>query len=193
MRSSKRTGTSTIHQLKITLKGSRPPIWRRVQVASDISLVKLHTTVQIAMGWTDSHLHQFIVGETYYGEPDPGWDAEVEDGKTARLSQIAPNPKDKLTYEYDFGDSWEHEILVEKVLPPIAGNRYPVCLAGKRACPPEDCGGVWGYAEFLQAIRDPKHVDHEDMLDWIDGHFDSEAFDLQAVNRELRKIRVARR
>lgn len=188
MRTPKKPETKTIHQLKITLKGSKPPIWRRIQVASDISLAKLHTIIQIGMGWTDSHLHQFIVGETYYGEPDPSWDAEVEDEETARLSQIAPNPKGKLTYEYDFGDSWEHEILVEKVLPAKVGTRYPVCLAGKRACPPEDCGGVWGYAEFLKAIRDPKHPEHEDMVGWIGGHFDPEAFDLQAVNRELKRI-----
>lgn len=180
--------TRTVHQLKITLKDSKPPIWRRVQVASDISLAKLHAVIQVAMGWSNSHLHQFIVGETYYGQPDPEWDWEVKSERTGRLSQVAPAPKDRFTYEYDFGDGWEHEVLVEEVLPAKAGMRYPVCLAGKRACPPGDCGGIWGYAEFLKAIRDRTHPDHEEMLDWIGGEFEPEAFDLPAVNRELREI-----
>lgn len=178
-----------IYQLKVTLKGSKPPIWRRIQVVSDVSLAKLHQILQIAMGWTDSHLHQFMVGQTYYGVPDPQFDFEIEDEKKVRLSQIAPDVKKKFIYEYDFGDSWEHEIAVEKILQPEPGVRYPVCLAGKRACPPEDCGGMWGYESFLEAIRDPQHPEHDEMLEWVGGEVDSEAFELDPVNQDLKSIR----
>jgi hypothetical protein len=97
--------------------------------------------------------------------------------------------KDKCLYEYDFGDSWEHEVLVEKILPREQGKRYPVCLTGKRACPPEDCGGIWGYAEFLEAINDPQHPEHEEMREWVGGEFDAEAFDPDEVNRELQRLK----
>ena len=104
------------------------------------------------------------------------------------LQQVVSRVKDKLIYEYDFGDSWEHELLVEKILPLEEGKRYPVCLTGKRACPPEDCGGIWGYASLLEAIRDPEHPEHEEMVDWVGGEFDPEAFDLDEVNRELQNL-----
>ena len=105
-----------------------------------------------------------------------------------KLSDIVAGVKDRFVYEYDFGDSWEHQIVVEKVLAPEAGVRYPVCLAGKRACPPEDVGGIWGYAEFLEAMRDPEHTEHETMLTWIGCEFDPQAFDLEVINQRLRHI-----
>ncbi len=181
-----------IYQLKITLKDSKPPIWRRVQVPSDVSLGKLHRIIQEAMGWFDSHLHQFEIGETYYGVPsrdDFGDFYEVKNEKTVKLNQLISRPKAKLLYQYDFGDSWEHEILLEKILPPEPGVQYPVCITGKRACPPEDCGGVWGYDSFLETIQNPKHPEHAEMLEWVGGSFDPEAFDLEAVNRALRRVR----
>ncbi len=181
--------TPTIHQLKVTLYDSKPPIWRRVQVPSDITLSKLHTILQVVMGWTDSHLHQFIVGTTYYGIPDPDSDRDVKSEPRAKLNQIAPQENAKFTYEYDFGDDWLHDIVVEKILPAVEGRHYPVCLKGKRACPPEDCGGVWGYASFLEAIRDPSHPEHDDMLEWAGGDFDPEAFDVETVNRQLARLR----
>jgi hypothetical protein len=113
---------------------------------------------------------------------------EAKDARTVTLERLVPREKSKLLYEYDFGDSWDHELLVEKRLPLAAGKRYPVCLTGKRACPPEDCGGVWGYASVLEAIRDPEHPEHEEMLEWVGGEFDPEAFDLDEVNRELRHL-----
>jgi hypothetical protein len=177
------------YQLKVTLKHLRPPIWRRIQVTGDTSLFKLHRVLQVVMGWTDSHLHQFIVRGSYYGTPHPDFGFDVRDERRVALAEIASSPKTKFTYEYDFGDSWEHEILVEKMLPPDKGIYYPICLTGKRACPPEDCGGVWGYAGFLEAILDPDHPDHEEMLEWVGGSFDPEAFDLDAINRALRRIR----
>ena len=178
-----------VYQLKVTLKDSKPPIWRRIQVTSNISLAKLHQILQTVMGWTDSHLHQFVAGQTYYGTPAPEFDFEVKDERRVKLSQVAPDVKKKIVYEYDFGDSWEHEIVVEKVLEPEPRVHYPICLAGKRACPPEDCGGVWGYETFLEAIRDPRHPEHEEMLEWIGGSFDPEEFDLEAINQDLQSMR----
>jgi DNA invertase Pin-like site-specific DNA recombinase len=185
----KQSTTQTIYQLKITLKDVRPPIWRRVQVASEKTLGKLHQIIQEAMGWSNSHLHTFVIGGMEYGQPMPEYDFNVRNEQRVKLSQVIAGEKFKFLYTYDMGDSWDHEILVEKVLPADPQVRYPVCLTGKRACPPEDCGGVWGYAEFLEAIRQSDHSDHAAMLDWVGGKFDSEFFDLNSVNRLLRQIR----
>jgi hypothetical protein len=179
-----------IYQLKVSLKDSKPPIWRRILVPGDITLERLHYVIQETMGWWNAHLHQFIVGEIYYGEPHPDLDwGDIQDERQFRLNQIAPGVKSKFVYEYDFGDSWEHVVLVEKVLPPEAGQRYPLCVKGKRACPPEDVGGVWGYAYFLNAIQDPEHERHEDYLEWVGYEFDPEAFDLDEVNEALERLR----
>ncbi len=175
----------------MTLAGSKPPIWRRVLVPADISMAKLHQILQIVMGWTNSHLHQFDVGGTLIGVPDPDFGMPVRNERTVKLSQCVRGEKSKFTYAYDFGDSWEHAILVEKVLTAEPGARYPVCVAGKRACPPEDCGGVWGYADLLVAIRDTTHSEHDELLEWIGGHFDPEAFDLAAINQKLKPLQVA--
>jgi hypothetical protein len=177
-----------IYQIKVTLCDSKPPIWRRILVPGDITLAKLHRILQAVMDWTDSHLHQFIVGEVYYGVPHPDDFVEVKSERRVRLNQVAPAEKSKFVYEYDFGDSWEHELLVEKILPPETSVRSPVCIKGRRACPPEDVGGVWGYAGFLEAIRDPNHPEHEDYLEWIGGEFDPEAFDLDEINAALRHL-----
>lgn len=178
---------SAIYQIKVTLQDSQPPIWRRIQAPGDISLPRLHGVLQIVMGWTNSHLHEFKAGGRYYGEPDPDFGDELKmvDERQVRLNQIVPNVKARFVYEYDFGDSWEHELVVEKILPPEKEVQYPRCLDGKRACPPDDVGGVWGYQDFLDAIRDPDHPEHEDMLEWIGGEFDPEAFDLRGVNGAL--------
>lgn len=174
-----------IYQVKITLEESKPPIWRRILVRSDVTLGKLHDIIQVAMGWTDSHLHQFIVGQTYYGEPYPDYGLEMRDEQKFKLDQIVSGEGFKFRYEYDFGDDWLHRLLVEKTLPPEPGRRYPVCIQGKRACPPEDVGGVWGYDLFLEAIQNPEHPEHDEYLEWVGGEFDPEAFDLDAVNAVL--------
>ena len=171
-----------VYQLKVTLRGARPPIWRRFQILSDITLKRLHEILQVVMGWTNSHLHQFRVGTTYYGIADPTLDLECEDERKVRLAQVLQRPKAKIVYEYDFGDAWEHDVILESVTSPLPKARYPLVLAGKRACPPEDVGGIWGYSNFLQVIKDPKHPDHEDMIEWCGGPFDPEAFDVQEVN-----------
>jgi len=176
----------SVYQLKVTLKNSKPPIWRRIQVNSDINLYRLHQNLQVMMGWTDSHLHQFIVHGEYYGTPDP--DFEVTNEKSIKLDRVVSEAGDKFFYEYDFGDSWEHSILVEKILQPETGVNYPICLDGKRACPPEDCGGIWGYGDLLEAIQDPAHPEHEEMLEWLGGRFDPEEFDVDMVNQRLKTI-----
>ena len=181
-----------IYQIKVTLKHSKPPIWRRIEVPGDINLAKLHRLIQAVMGWEGYHLHQFIAGGIYYGEPHPDydlWGAEMYDEKRVKLSQLVTGEKFKFIYEYDFGDSWEHELLVEKILPPEKGAHYPRCIKAKRACPPEDVGGMWGYDDFLEAIQDPDHPDHEDMLEWVGGEFDPEAVDLDEINETLRYFR----
>lgn len=189
----KRTSSTTneVYQLKITLRDVRPPIWRRVLVTDATTLHQLHWIAQAAMGWTNSHLHQFIIDEEYYSEPMlelDDWGPEVKNEKRVRLSTLGLELKRKFTYEYDFGDSWRHEILVEKVFAPEAGARYPQCVAGKRACPPEDCGGIWGYERFLEVIKDEDDPEHEEMLEWAGGAFDPEAFNLEEVNQELKGI-----
>ena len=179
-----------IYQIKVTLRGSKPPIWRRLLVSSDITLAKLHQIIQAAMGWSDYHLHQFIIGGMYFSEPQPGYGGwvEMQDERKFRLNQVAPGAKSSFVYEYDFGDSWEHVVLVEKALPPEPGQGYPLCIKGKRACPPEDVGGVWGYVNFLEAVQHLEHPQHEDYLEWIGGEFDPEAFDLDEVNAALHAL-----
>jgi hypothetical protein len=182
-----------IYQIKVTLKDSKPPIWRRLLVRGDITLADLHDVIQAAFGWLDYHLHQFIIGETYYGVPNPDFFdyPEMHDERKLRLQQITDREGYKFDYEYDFGDSWIHEIRVEKILPPQPGQNYPLCTAGRRACPPEDVGGIWGYYYFLEALEDPNHEDHEMYLDWTGGGFDPNEFDLDGTNAALRELRRA--
>ena len=178
-----------IYQIKVTLDESKPPIWRRLLVPSNITLEKFHYMLQVAMGWTNSHLHQFIVGQTYFGEPHPDYGFKMRDERDVKLNQVVTGEGFKFRYEYDFGDSWLHNLLVEKVLEPEPGQQYPVCIKGKRACPPEDVGGVWGYEGFLEAIRNPDHSEHEMYVEWIGGEFDPEEFDLDETNEILRDLR----
>lgn len=182
-----------IYQLKVSLDHSKPPIWRRLLVSEETELDELHHIIQIAMGWMNAHLHHFIVDNTYYGMDmsDFGMGIsssdQLENG--VQLRKIAPKEKSKFYYEYDFGDSWLHTILVEKILPPNPEQSLPQCIKGKRACPPEDVGGIYGYYEFLEAIKDSKHPNHEMFMDWVDGEtIDPESFDLNAVNAELEKF-----
>jgi Plasmid pRiA4b ORF-3-like protein len=180
-----------IYQLKITLKYVRPAIWRRIQVRRDVTLPELHLLLQITMGWYGYHLHQFRAGKTYYGDPsiDEFSELNLKDDRKAQLGRVLTKPKQKVIYEYDFGDGWEHEILLEKVLPPDPGIQYPRCLGGARACPPEDCGGVHGYVNFLAAIRDPDHEEHDEYIEWIGGEFDPELFELDEIDSGLRNIK----
>jgi len=180
-----------VYQFRITLKGIKPPIWRRIQVPETYTFWDLHVAIQDAMGWEDYHLHEFEIRHPSTGEKvrigtpheeDEFFGREVISEHEQKISDWFSMENSVAEYTYDFGDNWEHEIRLEEILPRDRGVEYPVCIAGERACPPEDCGGVWGYEEFLEAIRNPEHEEHEEMLEWIGGEFDPEHFDPREVS-----------
>jgi hypothetical protein len=184
------------YQLKIVLLGTEPSIWRTLQVPGQANLGWLHAVLQTAMGWTNSHLHHFLTADARYADlrrnEDPGFgDEGNRDEAQATLRQIAPKAGVQFGYEYDFGDSWEHEITVEKILPPASGTTA-LCLDGARACPPEDCGGIRGYSDLLKALKNPKHPEHKSMKEWIGGGFDPKAFDKAKSNLWLSKLKWPR-
>jgi hypothetical protein len=190
-RNSKGPPPGTAFQIKITVHGSKPPIWRRIVVPADISLDRLHEVIQTAMGWGNCHLHLFEVdGEEFAGRGPDGFldpDFDGPDEADYRLCDVA-GEKDKFNYTYDFGDDWEHDIIVEKIIPP--GSTLPiwVCLAGKGNCPPEDCGGIHGFYDALQAVKNPKHPEHKMMKKWM-GDFDPDEFDTEEVDRALERFK----
>jgi hypothetical protein len=173
-------------QLKVTLLGSEPPIWRRILVRSNTTLGRLHDILQTVMGWDDDHLHEFMVGGARYGVPDPGvlGFRKVWDEHGLPLHVLVQKGIDDFTYEYDFGDGWEHEIVIEKHLDADPKLKYPVCVEGERACPPEDCGGIPGFYSKLEALKNRDDEEYEDIRDWM-GDFDPEKFSVRQVNRAL--------
>lgn len=185
---------ASVHELEITLCEIEPRVWRRFAVRSNITLTKLHDIVQVVMGWMDSHLHQFVTpDETHYAPlspyGDPDWDERVSNSGKARVQDVLPVKGAQLVYQYDFGDGWEHVIEVVDIRPHEPGTKYPRCLAGERAGPPEDCGGPYSYPELLAALADPKHPEHEELSEWIGGKFDAEAFDVDKINGMLAEFR----
>ncbi|MCU0612001.1 MAG: plasmid pRiA4b ORF-3 family protein [Candidatus Eisenbacteria bacterium] len=174
-----------VYQLKVTLSGVKPPIWRRFLVPSGITLAQLHGVLQVVMGWTNSHLHKFIAKGVIYELPDAESYGAHEDERRSVLEEILTKPKDRLTYKYDFGDNWEHEVVLEAVAPFEVGARYPCVVAGKRACPPEDVGGVWGYADLLATLGEPDDPEREEMLEWVGESFNPEAFNANELNVAL--------
>ncbi|MFN4291931.1 MAG: plasmid pRiA4b ORF-3 family protein [Permianibacter sp.] len=181
---------SQLYQLKVTLKHSKPPIWRRLLVRPDLKLAGLHDVLQIAMGWHDCHLHDFEANGTRYGVPDPEFgDDDLLDESLFKLNELLTTEKQKIRYTYDFGDFWQHDIVLEKILTVDSVPPHAKCVAGKLACPPEDCGGIGGYEELLRIVVDPKHPDHDDMCDWLPEDFDPFAFSMDAINAELMKLR----
>ena len=187
----------SVMQLKVTLRFSRPPIWRRLAVPADIKLPRLHEVLQSAFGWTNSHLHAFRVGQDHYEPPSPvdlggdiyGMEPRL-DYRKVRLSDLLHAKGDRLVYEYDFGDSWEHEVRVEKILPAAKRLDRAQCLAGALAGPPEDCGGIPGYYQLLETLADPKHPEHAHLKEWLGGDLDPTTFDAAAVNATLLTLRV---
>jgi len=181
----KRIGTRSprAYQVKVTLLGVRPPVWRRIQVRSDITLGDFHEILQAVMGWTDCHMHQFNVHGLRHAVQRPWQPIERDEEPRTRLMDLLGRPKERILYEYDFGDGWEHEILLAQIDDHEHGARYPWVLDGRRACPPDDVGGVSGYERFLRVISDAGHPEHEEMLEWCGGSFDAAAFDVQAANR----------
>lgn len=180
--------------MKVELAEIEPTIWRRFLAPSTVTLHRLHLILQEVMGWTNSHLYRFQIGTKEYGEPDP--DNEFNElyfinSKRAKLGQTVATKGDTFAYEYDFGDSWIHKLLVEDILQPVPGARYPVCLEGERACPPEDCGGPWGYSRLLGIIVNPEHDEYEETITWLGGHFNPAVFSIREVNRHLKPIALS--
>ncbi|MGH8129436.1 MAG: plasmid pRiA4b ORF-3 family protein [Steroidobacteraceae bacterium] len=180
-------------QLRIELLDVNPLVWRRLLLPADIALPKLHRVFQIALGWTDSHLHEFVIGGVRYAHADPEWAAELKQTKehgVALTQALGPDARG-FDYLYDFGDDWHHLVVVEERLAePAKTGPTIICMDGENACPPEDVGGPPGYADFLDAIADPQHEEHRNCLEWCDGAFDPARFDRAAVNRALGKLRA---
>lgn len=175
-------------QFKMTLKYIRPPIWRRVVLLDNDTLGHLHDVIQVAMGWQNCHMHAFRFGDVHYTSQQTSemGEMDMENEDRVLLRDVAGRAKQKFIYEYDFGDSWEHEIVVEKILLIDPKAKYPFCLAGARACPPEDCGSFPGYFGILEALKAPKKTaDQKELLEWLGDGYDPERFDLEAVNRQL--------
>ncbi len=189
--------TGHLCQIKVTLKWSKPPIWRRILVPGNLSLEGLHFVIQTAMGWTNSHLHDFVTGPqpgaTIYGmlDPEDTWSTRnILDERRYKVTDLLERDQARALYEYDFGDGWLHELLREKTLPPDPGFRYPVCLAGRGDCPPEDCGGIYGYYRLLEILADPKHEEYRDMREWAGGWLQHGRFDRRETNEILRSLRA---
>jgi len=176
-----------LYELKVVIKRIDPPIWRLIQVPPRTSLKRMHKILQIAMGWTNSHLHMFTVDGHEYGEPDPEYDFEVLDEAKITLEKIFAGGVKSFQYEYDMGDSWMHDITLKRQIE--SEETKPGCTKGARSCPPEDCGSVPGYYNVLEAISDPKHEEHDAMLEWVGEGYDPEAFDPAAVDRALKRLR----
>lgn len=179
-----------IYQIRITLIGSQLPIWRRIQIRADTTLSGLHEILQVVMGWSNAHLHRFIVHGKSYEMPEGGFEGSENqwDERNFSLHNLLSKEGSRMTYEYDFGDDWQHEIAVEEICPAEENTQYPFCLEGAGACPPEDVGGVPGYADFLAAVEEPNHPEHQSYLDWVGGSFDPQKFDCDEVNQTLRGI-----
>ena len=194
IRSVDETGASAAqrYQLKITLKWTKPPIWRRVIVRGNTKLNLLHDVIQSVMGWMNCHLHQFKAGGRFYGVPDPDYQdmgTEMLNERRYTVSDLAEIAK-TFTYDYDFGDSWEHQVKIEKVLPPDPDFKHPICVAGDKACPPEDCGGIPGYYRLLEALANPRRPEHEELKSWIGGQWNADHFNLDQANAALSRIKT---
>ncbi|WP_433656878.1 plasmid pRiA4b ORF-3 family protein [Nocardia sp. CA-128927] len=186
-----RDGVAPILRLRVDLDGAKPPIWRRLEVPGDISLVTLHQVLQAAFDWDDSHLYMFDTDYGTFGRPDP--ELGHRSDRNVTLEQVASSPGAKITYTYDFGDSWEHRIVIEEALTREPSTDYPRCTGGRRATPPEDCGGIWGYQELLDILADPDHDDHDDRLEWLGldraSDFDPAEFNAHQITESLAPLR----
>jgi hypothetical protein len=187
----KTSGTAApIYQLKIVLDDLEPAVWRRLPVRGDVLLGQLHGIIQWTMGWEDCHMHEFRTDDARYGASDPEADdqsAQSED--RIALRQVAPRAGAVIRYWYDFGDDWRHTITVEEVLEPDPAHKHPRCVAGENACPPEDCGGIFGYMRMLEVLTDPGHPEHAYYLERLGDEFDPRHFDIDAVNRALQRMK----
>ncbi len=186
------TSAQRIFVLRIELRHIEPLVWRRVTVPETVKLKKLDRIIQECMGWTNSHLHAFDISDKRYGAKDMddwGMDADLLDGKRYAIRDVLGDAGFEFDYVYDFGDDWEHRVVVEAIGPATTLNNWPMCIAGEHACPPEDVGGVPGYEVFRQAMADPSHSEHADYWKWVGGPFDPTAFDMNLANQRIRKLR----
>jgi hypothetical protein len=177
------------YRLRVKLEGSEPAIWRLISVPGHMTLADLDRIIQAAMGWTNSHLHLFTIDGQFFGLPDDEWieDKPLLPDTEFTLDEVLGTKVDGFSYEYDFGDSWHHDVTVQAVeLANEARNGWPMCLAGAHACPPEDVGGLGGYEAFLEAIANPTHEEHDAVWQWWGGPFDPKGFDVNAANRAIR-------
>ncbi len=179
----------SILKLKVTLLETKPPIWRRLLVPETMPLAVLHEVIQLTMGWEFSHMHLFEIAGTQYS--DSSMLENVQNDASYRLSRLIKDGIKKFRYTYDLGDSWEHSVVVEGQESPIAGVLYPTCVAGKRACPPEDCGGPWGYHELLEILATPDHPEREDRVEWLNREIDPDAFSVEGADQALRNYFTA--
>lgn len=176
-----------LFQFHLFLEGTGPQVWRRIQVPADFTLAGLHRVIQAVMGWQDYHLHQFTIAGRAYGVPDPEGEREVIDERTIRLRDLDLSTTARFEYLYDFGDDWRHVLNLEEVLQCDADNAAPLCLGGECSTPPEDVGGVPGYEEFLKALSDPDHEEHDHMKSWVGRPFDPNRFSAEDANLRLQK------
>ena len=191
-KSTRRAEPQRIYQLRVTLDEIEPSVWRRLWAPDQLTLGKVDRLIQAAMGWTNSHLHEFVIDGRSYGMPDDEWPAEepIVDDRRHTLGGVLGTEVLDFAYVYDFGDHSQHSVVVEQVMLPNETNSRPVCLDGRNACPPEDVGGVGGYIEFLQAVRAPTHEEHIAMWHWAGGPFDPSGFDINAANAAIRELRL---
>lgn len=178
--------TRESYQFKVVLRDISPPIWRQFQVWEDYTLAQLHRILQMVMGWENYHLYEFRIGGRIYGDPDLDDEREIIDAKKTRIRNVLVGVGTEFEYEYDFGDDWHHELVLESVMRPDPDTFCPSCIAGERSCPPEDVGGSGGYADYLEALADPGHEEHDNWMEWR-GPFDPEAFSIEKVNQKLEK------
>lgn len=185
-----------VARVRVELRSVRPSVWRRVDVPLSCTLAALHDIIQAAMGWTDSHLHEFTIGERAYGIPDPGYDFDdrkVYKDSSIRLSTVIERGFRQFHYLYDFGDHWEHEVIVEDVRDGEAGIDYPAFVEGARRCPPEDVGAARGFMSFLEAVLDPAHEEQREMVEWYGKRYDPADIDERLVRLRLQAIARRRR
>ncbi len=177
-----------LYEIRVQLRDIEPPIWRILRVRPQTRLARLHKILQEAMGWTNSHLHLFEIDGKPYGEGDFDWDFDVRDYTGVKLEDIFTEGRTCFLYEYDMGDSWRHDITLIGKVEGAPGEKI-ACIAGARACPPEDCGGIGGYYNLLVALSDPDHEDHDMLLEWVGGKYNPNAFDVARVDQSLKRLR----
>lgn len=178
-----------VYQLRIDLRYAKPPIWRRVLVASSATLSELHAIIQLAMPWDNSHLHGFFIEDTMYSDFDDLDGFDAEDASQITLAEVFAKDIKKFDYEYDFGDSWRHVIKLEKTLPPDKDTRYPQPIAGRQLCPLDDSGGLWGHYEALDILEDPDHPDHDEVKEWLADNAEIAEFSVAEANARLEVLR----